>query len=323
MAANARREMRRLTLDPGTAPELDPDREPEGFVVEVGAERIHFLDWGPPASASASASDVAEAPGVLLIHGIGQTAWTWAPVARRLASRFHVVALDLRGHGLSDSPAEGYEPRVLVEDVTAVVEGTGLDGAGGLVLAGHGFGASLAAWVAVALPDIVRGLVLVDGGWEDVAASSGMTPEEWLPGLAEPPEVMRSLRAYLGDRYDFDPWTWDTDQDRAARATVVEVPAGHVVPATRAHALAGTVRAMFAYHPATLIEVPAPVVALVAGDADGTRLEALEAVADERERAGGSAIGVATFPDAGHNLMRYRPAEVAAAITEVAGTIGR
>ena len=73
--------MRPLTLDPGAAPPPDMSREPEGFTVEVGSERIHFLDWGEPSAATGAEPAAA----VLLIHGIGQTGWTWVPVARRLA----------------------------------------------------------------------------------------------------------------------------------------------------------------------------------------------------------------------------------------------
>ena len=67
------------------------------------------------------------APGVLLIHGLSNTAWSWAPVARRL-----------RGarHGRRDGPARprpvgrpdrgATTPALLAEDVVAVAEGSGL-----------------------------------------------------------------------------------------------------------------------------------------------------------------------------------------------------
>ena len=48
----------------------------------------------------------------------------------------------------------------------------------------------------------------------------------------------------------WDPATWDADQERAARAAVVETPAGRLVSATRPHALEACVRTMFAYRPA-------------------------------------------------------------------------
>ena len=86
---------------PPTVPTPDPALEPDGFVVVAeSGDRIHFLDWTGPAG-------VASQPGILAIHGLSQTGWIWAPVARRLGGpggsrRF--VSMDLRGHGLSDAP---------------------------------------------------------------------------------------------------------------------------------------------------------------------------------------------------------------------------
>ena len=153
--------------------------------------------------------------------------------------------MDLRGHGLSDAPTEGYDPPTFADEVIAVAEGSGLlDGAGSrVILAGHGFGAIVAAWAAVSLGDRCAGLVLVDGGWESLESASGMDVDEFLRGLDEPPEVMRSMAAFLADRAAFDPATWDADQERAARASVVETHAGKVVPSTRPHAVEASVRA--------------------------------------------------------------------------------
>ena len=83
----------------------------------------------PRRGATASAAGAptgASGPGVLLLHGLASTAWGWAPVARRLCGIAHVVAVDLRGHGLSDAPTDGYEPDALADDVIAVAEGAGL-----------------------------------------------------------------------------------------------------------------------------------------------------------------------------------------------------
>jgi pimeloyl-ACP methyl ester carboxylesterase len=185
-----------------------------------------------------------------------------------------------------------------------------------VVLAGHGFGACVAAWAATVLGSQCAGIVLVDGGWQDIAATSGLDPDEFLRAIEEPPEVLRSLGAFLADRRAFDPTSWDADQERAARATVVEVPAGRVVPASRPHALEGCVRAMFAYRPAeVLMSIRAPLIALAAADDEaGTMADSLAKVQDELRAAGRPAIRVARFPADGHNLMRYRPVEVAAAI---------
>ncbi|HVA86452.1 MAG TPA: alpha/beta hydrolase [Candidatus Saccharimonadales bacterium] len=335
------------------APDLTA--EPEGFVVEVGAgDRIHFLDWGLPDGTAAGAApvttpraraesapgaDAAPGPdaapepcGVLLIHGLSQTGLAWSPVARRLRHVVHAVAMDLRGHGLSDAPTSGYQPERLVEDAIAVAEGSGLldlaevgsDDSPRLVIAGHGFGAIVAAWTASFLADRCAGLVLVDGGWEDIRASSGLEPDEFLRGLEEPPEVMRSMAAWLADRAAFDPESWDADQERAARATIVEVPAGRVVSATRPHALAASVEAMFDYRPTLILSsVSAPIVVLTAtDDEEGTRAAELAEVTGGLRAAGRPEPVVRGFPHAGHNLMRYRPADVAAAILGLALPVG-
>ena len=300
--------------DVAIAPAPDPALEPEGFVVTADdGSRLHFLDWGGPEDPSS--------PGVLLLPGLLQPAWSWAPVARRLARATRVVVADLRGQGLSDSPMSGYDLSTLGADAVAVAEGSGLVAAGPIVLAGHGFGAIAAASAAVALDGRSAGVVLVDGGWERLEDTTGVDVDEFLRGLDEPPEVLRSMDAYLADRRGFDPASWDADQARAARDGVVETAAGHVVRAVRPHVVEAVVRTMFDWDPAAgLAVVDAPVAALVAlgsGDADA-RLAELRRTADRRAAAGRPAIRVTGFPAVAHNLMRYRPADVAAAVLEIA-----
>jgi pimeloyl-ACP methyl ester carboxylesterase len=314
-------------LDAAGTPTPDFAAEPEGFMVAMDAAvRIHFLDWGEPAEIA----DVA--PGVLLIHGLAQTAWSWAPIARRLCSGAHVAAMDLRGHGLSDAPTDKYDPDQLAEDAIAVAQGAGLlalanephppggRGERPFVVAGHGYGAAVAAWTANALGDRCAGLVLVDGGWTDLPAQTGMTPEEWLVAIAEPPDVLRSMSAWLADREAFDPATWGADQERAARTEVVETAAGRVKLAIHRHALAASVGALWTYEPAAVLPaVDAEIVALVARDDEaGRHLEALREMAAARAAVGRSPIRAASFPGLGHNLMRYVPDAVVTAIRAAA-----
>jgi pimeloyl-ACP methyl ester carboxylesterase len=337
--------LRALGANPSPPPLPAQIAEPAGFMVAMdGAVRIHFLDWGGPTTGTrgrAGVHSVAEAggnvpasrhyggePGVLLIHGLAQTAWSWAPVARRVRAMASVVAMDLRGHGLSDAPTDGYDHEQLAEDAIAVAEGAGLlayaddagpDGTRPFVVAGHGFGAVVAAWTAHALGDRCAGLVLVDGGWTDLPAETGMTPDEWLAAIAEPPEVLRSMDAWLADRNAFDPATWDADQERAARSEVVETAASRVKPAIHGHALAASVGALWTYRPAsTLPAVVAEVAALAARDNDaGRSLQALRVTAAARAGAGRGPVHAASFPGLGHNLMRYVPNAVVAAIRTV------
>ena len=73
---------------------------------------------------------------------------------------------------------------------------------------------------------------------------------------------------------------------------------------------------MFEYEPSDVLQdVVAPITALVAADDEtGSRSRALAGVSADREVAGRSRIRVIAFGGVGHNLMRYRPREVAAAI---------
>jgi pimeloyl-ACP methyl ester carboxylesterase len=75
----------------------------------VAGLRLHYLDWGNPS-----------APPLILLHGIDRIAHTFDHIAPRFTSRYHVIAMDLRGHGDS-----GWDPqaRYLVEDHVGDLEG--------------------------------------------------------------------------------------------------------------------------------------------------------------------------------------------------------
>src|ERR1700722_8572518 len=78
----------------------------------VRGQRFPFLEWGQP-----------DAPPVLLLHGGNQSAHSWDLVSLSLADRFHVFALDQRGHGDSEWSREiDYSIAARAEDARAFVE---------------------------------------------------------------------------------------------------------------------------------------------------------------------------------------------------------
>ena len=284
---------------------------PESMVVQLqSGERIHYLDWAGGTGMP-----------IVLIHGLSRTAWTWLPIAPRLALGHPVIAPDLRGHGASDAPLNGYELESLALDVLTVVAGCGwgeaVDGPT-VVLAGHGLGAIIAAEMARLQPASVAGVALLDAGWEEMVDATRMLPDQLIEAIADPPEVLASMESYLEDRRAFDPVSWDADQEVAARAQVVEKHAGHVRPVTKGSVVRRAVASMYTYKPLeTLSQVVCPLTVLVAniGTADDEdereRRLALEDVGRVREQAGLPAVHVRRFDGAGHDLMRYRPDEVA------------
>jgi len=66
---------------------------------------------------------------ILFIHGVSQCWLTWSrQMSSDLADDHRLVAMDMRGHGLSDKPREGYaESRLWADDVNAVIQALGLD----------------------------------------------------------------------------------------------------------------------------------------------------------------------------------------------------
>ena len=97
----------------------------------------------------------AGSPDVVCLHGVTSQGRHFGPLAQRLADRFHLVALDLRGHGASTwEPPWNLEQHV--DDVLAAAP------AGPCTWLGHSFGGRIAYEVAAAAPERVERLVLLD-----------------------------------------------------------------------------------------------------------------------------------------------------------------
>jgi pimeloyl-ACP methyl ester carboxylesterase len=97
-------------------------------------------------------------PAVVLIHGAYGNRTHYAAQIRHLAQRHRVLALDLRGHGESDVPQDGFGLRDYAHDVIEVCEAAGLDR---YVLCGHSMPVALIA--ASLTPERTAGVALLDG----------------------------------------------------------------------------------------------------------------------------------------------------------------
>ncbi|QWT19970.1 alpha/beta hydrolase [Bacillus sp. NP157] len=107
--------------------------------------------WGEP-----------DAQPLVMVHGWLDNAASFALLAPRLADRFHVIALDLPGHGHSGHLPEGtiYQHVDYVRAVLAAVDALALPR---FHLLGHSLGAGVATLLAVAAPERVRALALIEG----------------------------------------------------------------------------------------------------------------------------------------------------------------
>jgi N-formylmaleamate deformylase len=95
----------------------------------------------------------------LLIPGITSPAITWGFVAERLAARFDVHVLDVRGRGLSEAGDLDYSLDAMAEDAIALVAAAGLTKP---FVMGHSMGARTAIRAARKNPEPFAGLILLD-----------------------------------------------------------------------------------------------------------------------------------------------------------------
>ncbi len=95
---------------------------------------------------------------LVFLHYWGGTSRTWDSVIKALKSKVRTVALDARGWGKSDRPAEGYDIASMANDVAAVLAALQLKK---YVLIGHSMGGKVAQLLASGHPVGLTGLILV------------------------------------------------------------------------------------------------------------------------------------------------------------------
>jgi len=98
---------------------------------------------------------------ILCIHGLTANSRFWDCLASALSPQHKIIAMDLRGRGLSDKPLTGYSIDHHCKDVLALMDDLGLKRP---VLMGHSLGAFISLVFAAQHPDRVDRLILVDGG---------------------------------------------------------------------------------------------------------------------------------------------------------------
>lgn len=146
--------------------------------VRVNGITLHYLDWGP-----------AEAPPVVLLHGITGHARVWDHLAERLLPGRRVLALDQRGHGDSDpAPDDDYRVGAMADDVAAFAGSLRLDR---FALVGHSMGGRIAIKYAADHAARLERLVIIDIG-----------PDINLAGL----QRVRDMMAKSPERIESEEW---------------------------------------------------------------------------------------------------------------------
>ncbi|WP_009633998.1 alpha/beta fold hydrolase [Synechocystis sp. PCC 7509] len=106
---------------------------------------------------------------VVLLAGWPQTWYAWRYIMPMLAEHYTVIAVDMRGLGDSDRPADGYDTQTVAKDIYGLVDYLNFEH---IFLVGHDVGTWVAYAYAAAYPENVAQLVVLD------AAIPGISPDE-------------------------------------------------------------------------------------------------------------------------------------------------
>jgi N-formylmaleamate deformylase len=167
-----------------------------------------------------------EGPALILIHGITGSGDVWLPIIGPLSQHVTPVAVDLRGHGRSGKPDQGYLYHHYIDDLDRVLDALQLDRP---LILGHSLGGLVALWWAARHPDRAAALVI-----EDSPLRSG---KAFLPAFDNWMRLNRMPVAELRSYYEQEHPTW-RPEDAQRRAEQMTATASAVISELRQDSLA-------------------------------------------------------------------------------------
>ena len=273
---------------------------PEQHRVTVNGLGFRYLDWGTKGLRP-----------ILFLHGGALTAHTWDLCCLALRDDYHCMALDQRGHGDSDwAPDVDYSISAQREDIKGFAKAAELDQ---FVLVGMSMGAINGLAYAIAYPETLSALVLIDAG-PNVRRPGSRRIRDFVNGGAEP----ETLEAIIERAMSFNPrrdplilrrslmhnlrqqtdgtWFWKYDRRRFQQM-------GGDQHAAERHGLADG-----------LARVTCPTLVVRGGESDVFHDE------DAERLAAGLPDGRrVTIPKAGHTVQGDNPKDLATALRDFLG----
>jgi non-heme chloroperoxidase len=188
--------------------------------VHVNEINLHHLDWG------------GEGDALLFLTGMGCSVHIFDQFAPRFTDKFHVLALDRRGHGDSDYPDTGYDPDTLTEDLHQFLDALKIDK---VILAGHSMGYIELCHFAALHPERVLSLVFLDAAYDnsspEMKAAFEKSPlPKMMPGWPE--NFSGSMEDYIVEikrRFPALAAVWSDAMDEQTRHIFKETSDGRVV----------------------------------------------------------------------------------------------
>lgn len=135
---------------------------------------------------------------VVFLHGLvmdNLSSWFFT-LANPVAQHYDALVYDMRGHGFSDRPRTGYSIEDHREDLKALLDHVAEDRP--VILVGNSFGGLLALNFALAYPERLQGLVLVDAQLNDPAWKEQMLASFSLEGTDRDQMISANFQNWLG-----------------------------------------------------------------------------------------------------------------------------
>jgi len=242
----------------------------------------------------------------LVSHGLASNRRTWERAAERLHELGHpVVSVDLRGHGGSDKPDDGYDFATMGADLLKVLDAVGFETA---VLAGQSTGGNIVIDLAERAPGRVAGVAGIDGGALEV---SRQWPE-WENCKAElTPPAIAGMRADALEsilRRSHPRWSdWGVE---ATMANFEHLTDGTIRPWLTLDRHLRILRSLWEHHPSAVIPALGPPVLLVMADTGDGWASQKRVLASEITAAAPS-VQVEWFSPGDHDLHVQCPVELA------------
>ncbi len=184
-------------------------------IAKINGLKLAYYEWGNPGS-----------PVLICLHSHTNTAVSWREFAEFAASKYHVFAIDQRGHGNSDWAKDGYARDRFVEDLSEFIKGNNFEK---ITLVGCSMGGWHSILFTVNNPDLVQRIVMVDIAPEPSSERMQAPPApptpmkfetlehgfDWLRSgneLASDARLREDTEARLRQT-DSGSWTWKADLD--------------------------------------------------------------------------------------------------------------
>ena len=182
---------------------------------KINGLKLAYYEWGNPGS-----------PVLICLHSHTNTAVSWREFAEFASSKYHVFAIDQRGHGNSDWAKDGYARDRFVEDLSEFIKGNNFEK---ITLVGCSMGGWHSILFTANNPDLVQRIVMVDIAPEPSSERMQSPPApptpmkfetlehgfDWLRSgneLASDARLLEDTEARLRQT-DSGSWTWKADLD--------------------------------------------------------------------------------------------------------------